>query len=200
MSNDTQLSEQLSALADGELAAHELPALLAALQPGAEWELYQRIGEALQGQQAELSSDFNERLSARLASEAPHLARRQLPDVRHLKRHLSLNLSLSPSPKVLYAMAAIFILALILIPEFAGQEGAETSAPYFSALNANSAFQPELAALSEHVAAHAAVRSEPGMVRDAELDSYLAAHQRYSNSVYSAAEYQTRPLNPEAGK
>ena len=74
-----KIREHISALSDGELASNDLELASAALQsPDGEqaWIAYHRIGDVLRGQAApEFSPGFNERLAARLASEAPPLRR-----------------------------------------------------------------------------------------------------------------------------
>ncbi|OBV40716.1 sigma-E factor negative regulatory protein RseA [Janthinobacterium psychrotolerans] len=69
------LQEHISALADGELAAHELELAFAALDTDAgrqAWQAYRLIGEALRTGQdgVALSAGFEARLARRLAGEA----------------------------------------------------------------------------------------------------------------------------------
>lgn len=75
MDTHTQLHENISALADGELAASELELAFAALdtETGRQaWEAYRCIGDVLRSDQCghELSPQFAARLASRLASEA----------------------------------------------------------------------------------------------------------------------------------
>jgi sigma-E factor negative regulatory protein RseA len=72
--------ENISALADGELAAGDVELAFASLDGGdgqAAWNLYYRIGDVLRADQSgsELSSTFSSRLSLRLKAE-PALGRR----------------------------------------------------------------------------------------------------------------------------
>lgn len=77
MDTQKQLHQHISALADGELAEHEVELALAALATpdGRDaWSAYQQIGEVLRSDACgfELSGEFGARLAARLATEAAH--------------------------------------------------------------------------------------------------------------------------------
>ena len=74
MDTQKRLNENISALADGELATGEMELAFAALgtvEGKAAWEAYDRIGHALRTENcgAELSADFLARLASRLAAE-----------------------------------------------------------------------------------------------------------------------------------
>jgi sigma-E factor negative regulatory protein RseA len=79
MDTQKKIREHISALSDGELAATDLELAFAALRAAdgeQAWSTYHRIGDVLRAQASpELSDDFNQRLSARLAQE-PAPARR----------------------------------------------------------------------------------------------------------------------------
>ena len=71
---DTQLHENISALADGELASGDIELVCATLtMPDGQmaWQAYYQIGAALRSQHcgAELSTDFASRLALRLAAD-----------------------------------------------------------------------------------------------------------------------------------
>ena len=79
MDTHTQLHENISALADGELAASELELAFAALdtETGRQaWEAYRCIGDVLRSDQCghELSAQFDARLASRLAAESAPMA------------------------------------------------------------------------------------------------------------------------------
>lgn len=72
---DTRLHENISALADGELASGDIELTFATLAtPDGQiaWKAYYQIGAALRSQHcgAELSADFASRLASRLAHES----------------------------------------------------------------------------------------------------------------------------------
>ena len=94
-------------------------------------------------------------------------------------------------------------LFAILIPRFAGNDGAEVAAPYLTAQFTSANFPSHsdatlITAGQKDVSARS--DSEPDMLRDPLIDSYLAAHQRYSSSMVSAVEYETGPIILETGK
>ena len=76
MDTQKRLNENISALADGELASSEIELAFAALgtaEGQAAWEAYHRIGHALRSDScgSELSGDSLARLATRLAAEHP---------------------------------------------------------------------------------------------------------------------------------
>jgi sigma-E factor negative regulatory protein RseA len=80
MDTQKKIREHISALSDGELAATDLELAFAALRAAdgeQAWSTYHRIGDVLRAQASpELSDDFNDRLSAKLALEPAHAVRR----------------------------------------------------------------------------------------------------------------------------
>jgi len=197
-----QIREHISALVDGECGAHELRSAVAALtlpQNRQEWEIYHLIGDILNSQElaVNLSSTFPTTLQTRLDAEPIHLKR-----ANRLPHYVN--------SRTAYAFAAMLALVTIIVPQFAGREGAEVAAPYqsvlpFMAMNAAQSTSPLPAAgAAQHLLKPSEqnqdVESARQMLRDPLIDSYLAAHQRYSNSIYSAVEYETGPISQEAGK
>ncbi len=197
-----QLKEQISSLVDGELHALDVDTLLSALRADEnmeQWELYHQIGDLLRSDDLSItmSADFAGRMDAKLAAEPIHFK----PAGKASK---------IVTRKNAYIAVAAAMLLTILLPEFAGHDGAEVNAPYFSghflADKGNVQVGPSLAtlttlrksALPQGPNSHQ--QNQPQMLRDPSIDSYLAAHQRYSKSMYSAVEYETGPITPEAGK
>lgn len=75
METQKRLHENISALADGELAASEVELALAALgtpEGQAAWDAYHQIGHTLRSDHfgVDLSPGFSSRLASRLATEA----------------------------------------------------------------------------------------------------------------------------------
>ena len=79
MDTQKKIREHISALSDGELAASDLELAFAALRAAdgeQAWSTYYRIGDVLRAQASpELSDDFSQRLSAKLAKEPAHATR-----------------------------------------------------------------------------------------------------------------------------
>jgi len=197
-----QLKEQISALIDAEHEPLQFDLLLSALRGGEnknDWETYHKIGDILNSEDLSivLSPGFNAKIQARLAAEPIYIntKRKKSNRVNH---------------KIAYATAAMVALIAIFVPKFAGNDGAEVNAPYFTgqfaatnnvaqvkspilALTAAQKQNPDLATPNRS-------QSRPQMLRDPLVDSYLAAHQRYSKSMYSAVEYETGPINQEVEK
>jgi len=204
-SNNEKLKEQISVFVDGEHEDQEIDFLLSALrleENQQDWEIYHQIGDVLNSNELSigLSGAFNDRLRERLAAEVTYAypKRKNSGQSRY---------------RLAYATAAMVALTAILVPKFAGHDGAEVSAPYltgqFVATNNLTHPKATLVAATSGQNQDAATPSNqtesgndqrPRMLRDPQIDSYLAAHQRYSKSMYSAVEYETGPVNQEAEK
>jgi sigma-E factor negative regulatory protein RseA len=189
-----QLKEQISSLVDGELDANEVDTLLSALRVGEnieQWELYHQIGDLLRSDDlaVTMSSDFSARMEAKLAAEPNHFNPEQKKS-RLITR------------KNAYIAVAAALLLTILSPQFAGHDGAEVDAPYFTGhfLADNGAVQGGASVSMTTSRKSNAPQNQPKMLRDPSIDSYLAAHQRYSKSMYSTVEYETGPINQEVEK
>lgn len=201
---DLQMRQRISALVDGECDPAELDVVLSHLavpDQRADWVLYHQIGELLNSSEANprISDDFLARFDARMATEPVHLGVPGKAAIAH------------PRYKFAYAVAAGAALLAVMIPQFAGHEGAETEAPYRTNqfVNVASTSRPSIVAVTSDAAGSAsrvknsasqATGGQQTMLRDPLLDSYLAAHQRYSRSMYSAVEYETGPITQESGK
>lgn len=179
--------EHISALSDGELGEQHLEAALAALRQGearADWEVYHQIGDVLRSDEMaiSLSPGFAAKMAARLEAEpvivAPasislREARLGEPPKHGLKRWAA------PSIAAAAAMAAI---AFVTTPQLmVALKGGTPQAEVSSAA----------AATTGGDQGNLSVASAPeGVVlRDPRIDDYLLAHQRFSPSVYSTAQY-----------
>jgi sigma-E factor negative regulatory protein RseA len=178
--NTKELSrEQISAFADGELADSQADSMLAAMRKDggcADWELYHRIGDVLRSDDmdVQLSPGFSERMAARLAMEPAIVA---------------------PAPSDRYSTVAVPGAAIKpagrarrwALPGMVAAAAAATMALFTGPqLMVATMSEPSGAATQAVAAADA---SEGVVLRDPRIDEYLLAHQRFSPSVYSTAQY-----------
>jgi len=201
VSDNNQLKEQISALMDGECHDQELNQTLASLRVESHqnnWEIYHQIGDILNSNESsiKLSSDFNARFNAKL-QDCVAFEPGRFTASRKMSTHFN--------SKFAYALAAMLALATILVPQFAGHDGAEVGAPYIAGqfMSANYADRSKTSlstVASNKKLDSSRSESQTTMLRDPLIDRYLAAHQRYSNSMYSAVEYETSPIIQDAGK
>lgn len=169
--------EQISAFADNELSDGHFDIALAALrqQDGRDaWNLYHQIGDALRSDDlnVQLSTDFSAKMFARLDAEPTILvaAGKRL----NLTKEASLKRFAMPG----MAAAAVAVAAFLTVPQMMTQDTpaiAVKSAPITVA-----AAEPETVTVASH---------EGDVLRDPRIDEYLLAHQRFSPSVYSTAQY-----------
>jgi sigma-E factor negative regulatory protein RseA len=193
MNTKNMTQEQISAFADGEVPDAQLETALAALhRPDgrATWDLYHQIGDALRSDEMafSLSSDFTARLAQRLNQEptiiapaiasshgAPQSSSEAAPAAtRPAKRFLLPGMA---------AAAAVAAMAFVATPQL--MVATKATPPTNAATMLASAPQSMPAASKPRVTA----RQEGEVLRDPGIDEYLLAHQRFSPSVFSTAQY-----------
>lgn len=189
MNTNEMSREQISALVDGELNGPQIDVALAALrQPdvSAEWDIYHQIGDVLRSDDMAitLSPGFAARFAERLDAEPTIIA----PASQSIKTQATKASSVPglkrwafPSMITAAAMAAVtFVTTPQLMVALKGDTGHDQVSTVAAA-----------PAPGETAGMMAVSRSEPeGIVlRDARIDDYLLAHQRFSPSVYSSAQY-----------
>ncbi|QEZ47253.1 sigma-E factor negative regulatory protein [Cupriavidus oxalaticus] len=167
-----EAAEQISVLMDGELAPHEVDAVLDLAKGDAgmaDWSTYQLIGDALRSEDlthAGSTADFLSRFSARLEAE-PHVL---VPAVAQASaRH---RLLVRPSwvrralPGTAIA-AAVAAVSWVVVPQMRGPAG----------LAAPEAVVARADAPTAAPAAGIVTVAETQMIRDPRLDEYLRAHR-----------------------
>lgn len=175
---EVEFAQRISALMDGEIAAHEVLSAVELAKDGegaAHWREYQLIGDVLRSEyllNTRSSEDFVSRFSAKLEAE-PHLlvpavAQRAKTQERH--RFLvspAWVRRIMPTTAVAAAVAAV---SWVVVPQLRGPaDGADGS--------------PALVAKATQAAAGAqaltvAATDNTPMIRDARLDEYLSAHRQ----------------------
>ncbi len=170
-------AQRISALMDGEVAAHEVAAAVELAKDGegaAHWREYQLIGDVLRSEDllnTRSSEDFLGRFAAKLDAE-PHLlvpavAQRAQAEERH--RFLvrpSWVRRVMPTTAVAAAGAAV---SWVVVPQLRGPVDAGGAAPAL------------VAKATQNAGAQAvtvAVADNTPMIRDARLDEYLSAHRQ----------------------
>ena len=168
--------ERISAFADGELDDAQTDAALAALrgeEARADWELYHQIGDLLRSDDmaVSLSADFSARMTARLDAEPTCIApAAAATTTRPARRRMWQSMA---------AAAAVATFAFVVTP------------PLMEAMQDTPGSTPELAAAPALQEEQIVVADMPDgvILRDPRIDDYLHAHQRFSPSVYSSAQY-----------
>lgn len=203
MNTNEMTGEKVSAFADGECASPEVELALAALRHSkgkAAWDIYHQIGDVLRSDDmaVSLSPGFAARMAARLESEPTIVA----PPTQHKAEAETVHFDSRPHtttrpirrwavPGAVAAVAAA-AAAFIATPQLmvalnGGGTGVSTPTAVASASVSGkvvSAF-PD----TEQGAVIAASASEGVVLRDPRIDDYLLAHQRFSPSVFSSAQY-----------
>lgn len=177
MNTKESTQEHISALADGELSESHMELAMAALRDRdqrGDWDLYHHIGDVLRSDDMAftLSPDFSARFAARLEAEPaivapmggqPAVAAKSLSSL--MKRFAVPGMAAAVVAGVVFVMAP-----MVGVP---GQPGAS--------LQASASADGKVVAV--------AAGQDAVMLRDARIDEYLMAHQRFSPSVFSAAQY-----------
>jgi sigma-E factor negative regulatory protein RseA len=172
--------ERLSAFVDGELFDGEHPnTILAAFdhEDRADWACYHLIGDAMRSDDLAVSpaasSAFLSGFSARFESEAHVLAPASIPVTRRL---LALRRRVVPAFAVAAAAAT---LTWIVMPQLQGVNPAASVAQVASVGSHPDSVQ-RVAMASMPVATVAQANPQDGnIIRDANLDQYLEAHQQF---------------------
>ena len=183
MTTNDMTREQISALADGELPERQIDMALAALrQTGnrADWELYHQIGDVLRSEDmaVALSPGFAARMAARLDAEPAIVAPVAHDGLNPLAKH-SLKRWAMPSAVAAVAMAAVTFVAA---PQLMVAMKDEPATVVESGVVAT-------AASGEQSSVVIATVPDGVVLRDPRIDDYLLAHQRFSPSLYSTAQY-----------
>lgn len=175
MNTTNIMREQISALADNELPDGHLDVTLAALrqQDGREaWGLYHQIGDALRSDDlnTQVHTSLTSRIFASLEDEPILMpaAKQPLPGEKYavVKRFAAPGM----------AVAAVAVAVFLTMPQMMTQNAqvvASNSAPMLLASAA-----PDALAVADG-----------DVLRDPRIDEYLMAHQRFSPSPYSTAQY-----------
>ncbi|WP_043347871.1 sigma-E factor negative regulatory protein [Cupriavidus basilensis] len=172
--HEEEAAEQISVLMDGELAPHEVNAVLdlAKSEAGmASWASYQLIGDALRSEElthAGSTDDFLSRFSARLDSE-PHVLVPAVAKASSAHRLLfkpSWVRRVMPSTAIAAAVAAV---SWVAVPQMRG--AADLGTPDAVVARVEQPAAPKAGGIVTVSADNAQ------MIRDPRLDEYLRAHR-----------------------
>jgi sigma-E factor negative regulatory protein RseA len=170
-SDRLQQRQALSALLDGDASSADRACRAWRDDAGAraDWHTYHLIGELIRSDDTpcmpQRDAQFLDRLRQRLAGEAVVLAPGVAPPRAPWRRAW-----VAP---VAVAAGFVAVAGVMLVTRVAGPVGAP---PDSSTLMAGSVAAPSASS------APAALVADGTLIRDAELDRYLAAHKRYSNT------------------
>jgi sigma-E factor negative regulatory protein RseA len=180
MTNTTR--EQISAFADNELSDGHSDIALAALrqQEGRDaWNLYHQIGDALRSNDLsqQPSADFSARMFARLDAE-PTIMVPAEKRVNGFAKEAQIKRFAIPG----MAVAAVAVMAFLTAPQMMTQMRTQNASVVAS--------KPASIVLASAGSDRVTVAGQDGdFLRDPRIDEYLLAHQRFSPSVYSTAQY-----------
>ena len=201
--------QEISMFADNDLATLQVDALSHALrQPElqASWGIYHQIGDILRSDEMAIpfSAGFSARMAARLDAEPAYLmpvatAAATAQSANPLTKSAAFNRRRLVVPGLVAAAAA----AYFVVPQWmaaTGTHGLDSSRQV--ATNQQAAMrnlgmplaqsvQPTSLVSNEGIAPKAALPSDTQVVvlRDSRIDEYLLAHQRFSPSMYSPAQF-----------
>ncbi|WP_334187475.1 sigma-E factor negative regulatory protein [Noviherbaspirillum sp.] len=211
MNTKEMTQEQISALVDGELCEQHIDLALAALrQPRGRdaWEAYHQIGDVLRSDDmaVELSPGFAARMVARLEAEPTVVAPSNIskpiasPTLGVIQPRTAANDAPVQRPSMrnwavpgMAAAAAVASVMFVASPQLlvAGKE-APASAMQIAGSGKVSVASPSQSSVVT------AEGPEGVVLRDPQIDDYLLAHQRFSPSVYSSAQFARSATFPTA--
>jgi len=192
MDNKDLIQERISSLIDGELAEAHVPAALGALNRPEErgtWDRYHQIGDILRSDDMALSMSpgFMSALSARLDAEPTVIAPAGM-DVRTQKTIQSSTTFVVkrfalPSIAIAASVAALIFITspqALIATKDAPQDSASTTMVASASYSAGG---------SDKRGTDTSAQQDGVILRDPQIDQYLSAHQRFSPSAYSFAQY-----------
>lgn len=202
MNSKIKTQEQISAMADGEISVEQLDEALAALRGKDlqdDWKLYHQIGDLLRSEDmnVQLSKDFSARMSARLEAEPTIIAPAAKSDAP-APSSATCTVKETRSPKTsvkrwavpgMAAAAAMAAVAFVTTPQLMV---AFKDAPADNSHGITAASNPAVTHAGKGAAQETVIAASASgeiVVRDPRIDDYLLAHQRYSPSVYSTAQF-----------
>lgn len=209
--------EHISAFADSELTDQEFAAVLVALRDPVRreaWDVYHRIGDVLRSEDLayEMRPQAQQRMTALLDAEpivfvparTGNRSKRLTPDFEQLAVEQGSTALMRigkhffrPGLAVAAAAAVAFFAAPPLMVAFNGWSSdvsrfASSGSPVMAAVEKGNIKLKASAATKDTVDTVAYVTdtsSSNAMLQDSNVDEYLFAHQRFSRSGYSNAQY-----------
>ena len=186
MNTVKSINEQVSAFADGEFDTSPQDQIVKALREPAiheAWTTYHIIGDTLRSRDSAvtMSAGFTERLAARLAAEPAFLgnaAPLAASPAAHCASHEMATSAFRTTGRKFAmpgaALAATVLLAVAMGPRiYHAQEGRLAS----------------IAQPAGIIATAMPAHDGEAVLRNPQIDEYLVAHQRFSPSLYSTAQY-----------
>lgn len=176
LKQDDPRHEALSAMADGEASPHEAEQMCAAWRDDAEargrWHTYHLIGDVLRSDElarpAAHDAAFLERLRGQLAQEPVILAPQPVPAPAQVRRARQRWLFPAAAAAGFVVVAGVLVVTRLSAPDPAG-----------GAVLVNAPAAPSTVPVPSFAAG-------AEMIRDAELDAYLNAHQSARGSAAMA--------------
>lgn len=208
MNTNEMTREQISALADGELTDRQVEAALAALRQAegrADWEIYHQIGDVLRSDDmaVKMSPGFTARMAARLELEPAIVAPTNnpvLPEEHAVGvARFSASVNMVSSRARRWAIpgmiaAAVASVAFVATPQLMVAMKSQPAPPGSETMvaSAGTAQPIKVSGTASTTGQFAAVSSTAAgevVLRDPRIDDYLLAHQRFSPSMYSTAQF-----------
>ena len=210
MKTNEMTQEEISAFADSELPQRRIDAITIALQQAEQqecWDLYHQIGDVMRSDDMAIgfSPEFKTRMAARLELEpawiAPAAGAMSTPTLCSRSEPLSRKHIFSHRRLIVPGLAAAAAVVYFSIPQLMVASGNPDNRNGFTQMADQTGHgMPRLAgwfgksgvgatsATSATTASPVAAK-EIVVLRDPLIDEYLLAHQRYSPSLYSTAQF-----------
>lgn len=171
--------ERISAFADGECDDTHVDIVLAALRGEAgkaDWEIYHQIGDVLRSDDmaVQMSPGFAASMAAKLDAEPIYVAPVGNDAIAASNRAATARKWAVPG---MIAATAAAVVAFVVTPQL------------MVALKGDQAAESPVVQVSASGSIAKVVAPQSTVLRDERIDDYLLAHQRFSPSVFSSAQY-----------
>jgi sigma-E factor negative regulatory protein RseA len=195
METKDMTQEQISALLDSELGDAHIETTLATLRRSegkSTWDVYHQIGDVLRSEDMahDFSEGFTSRLMSRLDEEPPILAPPPRQEAQPAQLQQAAGGARLRRFGIPMAVAAAAVFALIAVPQLTKTSDVVAGDQIIHLPPGTGPGGTDRVVLTKADPREGAVTPADGAVlRDPRLDQYLLAHQRFSPSWNSSAEY-----------
>lgn len=204
MNSNDMIREEISAFSDGELAQHRCDEVARKLRQRDErdcWSLYHRIGDTLRSDDMAvcLSEGFSARMAARLDLEPAIISRPA--ETRVLAPAVVLAQGALPTLHgpagrwtagrkfLVPGLAAAAAVVYLGLPKLMVATDSFGSKPSVELAMKSGATESQLSGLVVLQNSDSPSRERVEVLRDSRMDEYLLAHQQFSPSLYSSAQF-----------
>ena len=197
MKTNNMNNESVSAFADGEIDNAQLEAMMLECRQEQHleaWDIYHQIGDILRSDEMaqNCSANFNKKLAAQLALEPTYFLP-AAPGLHHRSQGIASDPTIQRSSRRRYARSSRLISGIAAgaaVLYFGGAYLVEGNGKNDATNGLTASMRQQVGSgLTLAKATQVAASNRVVVLRDPQIDAYLIAHQQFSPSLYSTAQF-----------